>query len=881
MSDRAIDAVTLARLRETYAGFDSMLEESSGLEQLIAAVTRTSRFLTRLLLADSASIDVLRSINERPQLSRENERLLVQWKRLELLRIAARDLTGLDQLEAVGANLSQLADDVLAGALELSGIQANVAIIGMGKLGGRELNYASDVDIMFVGDGNSSEREVRRALEIARNCFRVDAALRPEGRDGPLVRTLDSYQTYWEQWAQAWEFQALLKQRPVAGPEELRSAWRQAADAALWSHRFDADDLRSLREMKSRAELLLAKRGLTEREVKRGRGGIRDVEFAVQILQLVHGRMDESIRSPTTLLALDQLADGGYITRDDATSLQSSYRWLRELEHRLQLVNEEQTHTVPVDRESRSQLATSMGYVPSEGRAAIDQFENDLRTMQASVRSAHERLYFRPLLEAFADGRIDNQVDNERVEERLSAIGFTEANRTREAVAELTRGLARGSRLMQQMMPLLLDWLSASPDPDSGLLGLRTLMAGFRTPQHMVSIFRDSPEAARRLCLLLGTSRLYATGFSIHPEVLSDLGRDDALLPSVSYIDRCNAALQWRTNDEDRMPALRRIMQAEQLRIFCADAVGVTDNPRMARQRGALAEAVLQLTLDSIGTSLPMAIIGMGRFGGNEMSYASDLDLIVVHDGKTVDDQIEAERIAQQLLHLIGNPSPAKRLYFVDYDLRPEGKQGVLARSIDSCREYYAQWAQTWERQALVRARPVAGDMSTAKTFMEAIHGFVWDKPLTDAEVREIRHLKARMERERVPRGEDPNFNLKLGRGSLSDVEWTAQFLQLRHHMPGQNTLESLDALHNAGALSDEERQILRTAWSFCDRARNRWFLVNGEAADSLPSNAQRLTHLARSLDMTAPELRERYRQVTRRSRTVMEKLFYGKNDEG
>ena len=383
-----------------------------------------------------------------------------------------------------------------------------LTVIGMGKLGGDELNYASDIDVMFVGDGDGHQaaQRARAILEIARRCFRVDVNLRPQGRDGPLVRTLESYEAYWERWADAWEFQALIKARAVAGDGELGQRFDEASAARLWGKTFTPDDLRAMRSMKARAEQEMVRRGLEDREVKRGRGGIRDIEFAIQLLQLVHGGLDAALRSPNTLDALREMADGGYVDAEDADALAAAYRFLRTVEHRLQLVDELQVHEVPASPHAQTRLARTMGYRDTGSADALERFFADLARHQATVRSIHERLYFRPLLEAFAalpsgSGEAELLGRPGAAEARLAAFGFTAADRTRAAVRELTSGLTRSSRLMQQMLPLLLGWLADSPDPDQGLLCLRNLASGSQRSTELSSLFRDSPEAARRaLC---------------------------------------------------------------------------------------------------------------------------------------------------------------------------------------------------------------------------------------------------------------------------------------------------------------------------------------------------------------------------------------------
>ncbi|MGH8920380.1 MAG: bifunctional [glutamine synthetase] adenylyltransferase/[glutamine synthetase]-adenylyl-L-tyrosine phosphorylase, partial [Actinomycetes bacterium] len=318
------------RLIDERPGVIGRLAEDRPLRLAVVTVAAASPYLARVCLTDPAALDVLAQLDHRPE--PVDSEPLERWKHRELLRLAARDLTGLDPLEDVGAGLSRLADDLVAAAWTRAGEPGELAVIGMGKLGGEELNYASDIDLLFVGDGDQ-----RSVLDLVRPAWKVDLDLRPEGRSGPLVRTLASYRAYWDRWAATWEFQALLKARPIAGDTSLGAAWEGEAAARVWGRQFGADELRQLRAMKQRAEDEVARRGLTDRELKRGRGGIRDIEFAVQLLQLVHGRADPGLRQRATLPALDALAAGGYGADDDAAALAAAYRWLRTVEHRLQL----------------------------------------------------------------------------------------------------------------------------------------------------------------------------------------------------------------------------------------------------------------------------------------------------------------------------------------------------------------------------------------------------------------------------------------------------------------------------------------------------------------------------------------------------------------
>ena len=857
------------RLRQPEAA--AAITGNAGAEAALDLVTTASRALTRLLASDPEAVAVLADLDHRPGLDPRSIDDVVAWQARELLRIAARDLTRRDSLEQVTSALSVMAADVLRASCALAEAE-DLAVIGMGKLGAEELNYSSDIDVMVVG---GDPVRARRVLEVARSCYRVDAALRPEGRDGPLTRSLESYEAYWTKWASHWEFQALLKSRPVAGDDALGAAFVEAATRHLWSRPFDAAALRELRDLKARAEDQLERRGLTRREIKLGRGGIRDVEFAIQLLQLVHGRDEPTLRVKSTLAALEALSEGGFVAMSDATSLADAYRFLREVEHRLQLVDLQQVHELPVDAEATRQLARTMGFEESPGRSAVEAFEAELARHRAAARAIHERLFFRPLLEAFA-GRPTALADDAAAT-RMSAFGFTDFERTRAALTELSRGLTRSSRLMSQLLPLLLEWLSQSPDPDLGLLGLRALAARPHGASRLTDVCRDSPDAARRLCLLLGTTPLLRSGFERHPQLLADLaGTEPLKLPSRESLEgRASAA--WQEGVDERRRGLRLVRDEEVARLAGRDILGIDDVAATARALTGLAEVVLDAALAALAPQVPFAMIGMGRLGGSELGYASDLDVLFVHGGSSAADAAEAERVATELTRFVNGPTPAERLFELDSRLRPEGKQGPLARSLEGYRSYWERWAQPWERQALLRARPVAGDGTVGAAFMTAAADFVWAAPLSDEDVRELRRIKARVESERVPPGEDPQFHLKLGPGSLSDIEWTAQLLQLTSGTASTATLDALDALTDAGRLWASDRDVLAAAYRFCEHVRNRWFLVRGGPGDSLPTDSAQLTKLARSLDTTPTALRDDYRRITRRAREATMRLFYGK----
>lgn len=885
-----------AALAEAVAGAAVPARAGNGVERLLAAhpdlpdrlgpgavgalvaVAGASRSLTRVLEADPGALEVLVDLDHRPDEAVTDGATLLAWKQRELLRIAARDLIGSDPVEVTAAALARLGADVLAAAVGLADADG-LAVIGMGKLGGEELNYASDVDVLFVGEGDPDAlaRDARRILELARPCFRMDADLRPEGRDGPLVRSVASYAAHWRRWALPWERQALLKARPVAGDESVGRAWADAAAEALWARPVDADDIRAVRDMKRRAEAEVTRRGLSDREIKRGPGGIRDIEFALQLLQFVHGRLDPALRTPTTLRALAELQAAGYVGAEDADRLGAAYRFLRRVEHALQLEDEHQVHVVPDTTASRARLARVLGYRSAVAADALEAFDADLGAHRTAARAIHERLWFRPLLEAFAGTRrtLSAGLSPDATAERLAAFGFADVERTRQAVADLTRGLTRSSRLMQQLLPLVLDWLSETPDPDLGLLTLRRLTERPDRATQLAATFRESPDVARALCQVIGTSEHLGDVLRRNPDLIPRLAAPDELRTRArpELVASATTAVAWRPDEDERQEALQRWQRRHLLGIAARDLLGHSPTARVGRDLATLAEATLEVALATLEPQLPFAVVAVGRFGGQELSYASDLDVVFVYDGAGPEDAEEAERLATGLRRLLDG-SPARRIWPLDADLRPEGRQGPLARSLVGFHTYFGRWALTWERQAMSRARPVAGDPALGRGLVDLLAPFVWRPPDAE-EVRDIRRMKARIEAERLPAGEDPDFHLKLGRGSLTDVEFTVQLLALAHDVRSPATLTALDRLEGIGAVDAADAAALRTAYEFCERTRNRLHLL-GRDGDALPQDAPAVTRLARSLGTTATGLRNDYRRVTRRARAVVERRFYG-----
>jgi glutamate-ammonia-ligase adenylyltransferase len=857
-ADPGATAAALARL-------DHDRLDASGAAPAVAAVTGAARWAADVLSSDPEALDALGRLDQPIAVDGADPAELARTYRRELLRIAARDLLEIDDLRATTAALSAAAAAAIAGSLAQQALDDRaVAVIGMGKLGAGELNFASDVDLLLVAEDPASvEAPLRRAMEALRACVRVDLDLRPEGRDGAMVRTVDGYVAYWERWAQPWERQALMKARAVAGDAELGARFGRAAAEAVWDRPFTAEDIRSIRSLKERSEAAVASRGLAGRQdIKRGLGGIRDVEFAVQLLALVHGGDDPTLRRPATLDALSELADGGYVAADDAGALADAYTALRRAEHHLQLVDLRPAHVLPVEPAPLDRLARSLGHRASGEQSAGDVLVERLRQHRAVARAVHERLWFRPLLGAFA-GR----------ERALAAFGFAEVARTSEGITELTRGLGRSSRLMRQLLPLVLDWLSRTPDPDLGLLGLRRLAQGPARSTILVDAFRDSPEVARRLCTVLGTSRLLGDLLVRHPDAVPALGDDADGLRARTPSELAAAArgtVGWRDAD-DRRRGLKRVTDREGLRLGSADLLGALSTREVGVALTDLAATAMHTAVSAVGVP-GLAVVALGRFGAGELSYPSDLDVVFVCAPEV---QPAAERAALALLRFLDSgPGP---LYAVDVDLRPEGRDGPLVRTVDAWAAYVQRWAQPWERLAWVKARPVAGDLALGQELVQGVLGpWVWDRPVTDAERLELRRVKVRVEQERIRPGDDRDFHLKLGHGGLTDIEFCVQLLQLEHGVRLPGTDAAMAELRRMEVLSAAEHAALADAHGYLEAVRNRLFLTTGEPRDGLPSRAEDLARLARSLGTTPAALRERHRKVTRRARRVVEQRFFG-----
>lgn len=781
-----------------------------------------------------------------------------------------------------------------------------LAVIAMGKCGGHELNYVSDVDVVFVA---RSEEDVSDATRIASSlmrvastaCFEVDAALRPEGKNGPLVRTLDGHTNYYRRWARTWEFQALLKARPVAGDAQLGSDYMDVVSPLVWTAAEREGFVADVRSMRRRVEDHVPEH-VAERELKLGAGGLRDVEFAVQLLEMVHGRGDEKLRSKSTLDALRALGEGGYVARADAADLVDSYRFLRTIEHRLQLRKLRRTHVFPPfdDAAALDALARSTGMRSGRRSTASDDLVAEFRRRRTRVRRLHEKLFYRPLLESVAKVPTEAlRLTTAEATERLAALGYMSPEGALRHIAALTAGVSRRASIQGTLLPTLLDLFARTPDPDGALLEYRKVSEALAETPWYLRLLRDEGVVAVRLAHLLGTSKFVPELLVRAPEVLRVLGDTDGFTErgSGEIAESLRATVSRYHESERAVAAARSLRRHELLRVACGDLLGLMSPESVRSALSSIWVAVLEATLTvsmprvaarNGGQTARLAVVGMGRLGGAELGYGSDADVLFVCEPVDGVEETAAVRFAsavvEQVRGLLGAPSQDPPLE-VDIGLRPEGRQGAPVRTLASYRNYYERWGEVWEAQALLRARPVAGDMELGRRFCAEIDRFRYPEGgLSTAKIREIRRIKARVDSERLPRGADPATHTKLGRGGLADVEWTLQLLQLRYghsyvELRTASTVDGLRAAVGAGLLSETDAQQLITAWDLAMRVRNAVTLVRGKPGDQLPKHGRELSAVAAALGYPAGAdsgtMVDEYLRVTRRARAVVERVFY------
>jgi glutamate-ammonia-ligase adenylyltransferase len=850
---------------------------------------------------------------------------LRRYKQREYLRIGARDLMPSVTMEETVRELSALADASLEAAYRFGRSQVEkeygtlllpgkpedngFVVLGMGKLGGAELNFSSDIDVIFLfGDdegessggrkGKTTPREFFSAIgqkiiqamgDVTEDgfVFRIDLRLRPLGANGPLVQSVNSAMVYYESWGQCWERAALIKGRPVAGDLDLGKQFLKEVEPFIYRRYLDYTTVDELRHMKARIENELLTGDGKERNIKLGYGGIREIEFFTQALQLVNGGYEASLRGPGTLPALEQLARHNLITAQDRDSLSEAYRFLRQAEHKIQMVQEAHTYSIPEGKEEEKALARRLGYTKTKTLHERDLFWRDHRVHTADVRRIFDRLFYdaqKQITDGASEvGSIWHDLDQQEViVKQLKQAGFSDPVKAYENLIAVRDGEVfappslKRLKVMRMLGPALITEIANSSAPDQALLNLSKFGHRIGGRTGFLTLLAENPETMRLLITLFADSQFLTDLFLNRPELIDTLIRVDLTRVEKTrdeILRELNATLSETNDLEGKLNALRRYKTEEFIRIGLHDLGGAIELIPILRQLTDLAEACVEgalgVTLEEIrgkyGTvpQARFAVIGGGKMGGRELDYNSDLDLVFIYDapedaestgdaGARVPAHEYYVRLGQKLLTYVSAPTEEGILYKIDMQLRPSGKSGPIVSSLEAFRNYHKTSSQLWERQALIKARFVAGDPTLGKEVEKVAEGFAYGSALPESGIGEIHHLRMRMEKE-LAKEDESHFNLKKGRGGLVDIEFVTQMLQLAHGhrypaLKRRGTLDALKGLRDANILKASEFNLLHDGYLFLRRLDHRLRLEQDQSIDAFEADPARLDGIGRTL---------------------------------
>ena len=888
------------------------------------------------------------------------------FKRSEILRIAARDLNGLAVLEEVTDELSSLASAALQMACEVcrrclvreyglpmmvtpNGLrEAEMTVIGMGKLGGRELNFSSDIDIIYFYESDKGETSgiingsgakknvvslhsffnklgemVSKALSQVTEdgfVFRVDVGLRPEGKSGDMAVSLRSAEVYYESWGQSWERTAMLKARPVAGSLELGEQLLKMLQPFVYRKYLDYNLIEDMKHMKQKIDASLARSREGESNLKLGRGGIREIEFFIQALQLVYAGKNPLLRERNSLKALDTLLAARLINEDDHLKLRDAYRFLRSTEHRIQVVQERQTHNLPTKPEELLALSRRCGYLRANGldrfREVLEGHRGDVSVIYGTLfHSRDEKLQqdLNPETLLF----LDHRADSDLVKDMLAERRFEDVERAYENLVLLRRGpvksnlAERSRRLLEKITPLLLQQVFDSPDPDMALINLERFLSVIATRPSYYALLAENREASKLLVSLFGMSEFLSKILISHPELLDSMAASN-YASTVKTKELLTAELDTLLNQsdyfEDRLDVLRRYRNEEFLRIGLNDIHGKLLQGEVTTQLSLLGETCLTAAYNLAVAELKrfglphcqhegrsveanLAIIGMGKLGGGDLNYHSDLDIIFVYDHqgytdgeKQISNHEYFAKLAQKIISILTMQTREGYVYKIDTRLRPSGNAGPLVTSLDSFLEYHRKEAQIWERQALTKARVVLGDQLLADQLHDVIRHTIYGATIDDEGRAEIHRLRMRMENE-LAKEKDGSYNIKTGRGGMVDVEFTIQYLQLRYgcnypELRTTNTIIALKEIRSLNLLPEGDAETLLIGYKFLRKLENRLRIIHDYSVNDLTGPRNYMDKLARRLGYDPKlknpgvELISDYEETTGKIRDVYQRIF-------
>ena len=851
---------------------------------------------------------------------------LRRHKQREYLRIGTRDLLASVTMEETVRELTALAEASLHAAYRFSRTEVEkdfgqlnspgsnkpnrFVVIGMGKLGGRELNFSSDVDVIFLYQDDEGESSGGRKGKVGPReffsavgqkiinamgdvtedgfVFRIDLRLRPLGANGPLVQSVNSAMLYYESWGQCWERAAMIKARSVAGDVELGVNFLKELEPFIYRRYLDYTTVDELRHMKSRIENELLTSDGKERNLKLGYGGIREIEFFTQALQLVNGGYEVSLRGPSTLPALAELARLKFISIEERDQLIAAYRFLRQAEHKVQIVQEGHVHSIPEGQDEEQAYARRMGYTRKGKQSERELFWRDHHRYTNTVRGIFDRLFYSAQKEIASEGAslesaIWNDLDNEpAITKQLAKVGFAEPAKAYENLLAVRDGeiysppSPKRLKVMRTLGPALIAEIAKSGAPDRALFNLADFSHRIGGRTGFLTLLAEKPETMRLLITLFADSQFLTDLFLKRPEIIDTLIRVDLTRIEKSkstMLAELSTALAEFTDLEDQLNALRRYKTEEFIRIGLHDLGGSIELMPVLHQLADLADSCVQAALDLTLRELTakfgavtkgrFVVIGGGKLGGREIDYNSDLDLVFIYDAAENAESAGGPqgklpaheyfvRLGQKLPTYLSAPTKEGIAYKIDMQLRPSGKAGPIVCALDAYRDYHQSAAQLWERQALIKTRFIAGDPSLGKAVEKIIERFAYGDELPTDGVAEIHHLRMRMERE-LAGEDDTRFNLKKGRGGLVDIEFLSQMLQLAHghrltRLRQRETLAALNALQETKIITTAEHKLLADGYLFLRRLDHRLRLERDQSIDAFDAEPGRIDGIAKAL---------------------------------
>jgi glutamate-ammonia-ligase adenylyltransferase len=947
----------------------SLFERDLGALPNLLQIFSASQYLSDLLIRDSESYDLLRLTEGQP-VAREvliedlcseaaaltDERavmnLLRRFKHREILRITYGDIIQNHRLKTVTQQISYLADAICEAALRSAwrhleqrrgtprrpdGKPARLAVLALGKLGGEELNYSSDIDLVLISDGDGktdgprqvSNQEFFDRLAAAfvkllteptefGSAYRVDLRLRPDGDQGPAVISIDNALRYYDVKGRTWERQAFVKARAIAGDQVLGQEFLSQLEPWIYRRYLGSADISEIQALKRRIESRARREGDDTRNVKTGHGGIRDIEFVIQFLQLLNGGDLPTIRTGNTLDAIESLTKAGCLTMRERTILEENYIFLRGLEHQLQIMFDLQTHNLPVDDQELRRLAIRLGYVDQPKGTALREFKEALHTKTELNRKILNHL----LSEAFGkEGDTDPETDlvldpspsPELIREILGQHGFRDIEAAYDNLNALSTekitflSTRRCRHFLASIAPALLSSIAVTPDPDATLVNLSKVSDSLGGKGVLWELFHFNPPSLQLYVQLCASSPYLSDLLTSNPGMIDEL-MDSLMLDKLptreslekTLTDLCRGA-------EDIDPILHGFRNSQHLRVGVRDILGREDIQTTHRVLSDIAEVCLheiaERELQRLASRYGMPMIGddpaadqpcsliilaMGKLGGREPNYHSDLDLVFLYeaDGNTRHERPNRQQstttnqhffgqLGQRIIKVVTHIGPHGRLYEVDSRLRPTGKSGLLAVSLAEFERYFLDGrGQLWERQALCKARPVFGSPEACEAAMRVVRRCIAEPRWKLAAADEIRHMRYRLEQTASKR------NLKRGPGGTVDIEFIVQMLQLRHvaNSPAvctPGTLDAIVALNSAGHLDDERAEYLSRSYRFLRSVESGLRLMNTTARHDLPTDEAEVKKLAFLLKYgSADQLLEDCTHYTQQNRVTFEEVF-------